>query len=56
MRELMIAKYAKDLTIESEGDKNMHLKIEPNLYRELSNIIKDSKSFYFGVNIEINEQ
>jgi hypothetical protein len=56
MRELLLVKYKNDLSVESEGDKLMNLKIEPNLYRELNNIIKDQKSFYYGVSIEINEQ
>eukprot|EP00347_Sterkiella_histriomuscorum_P002246 403368911 len=56
LKEVIERDYAQDYEVERIGEKFMQCQIQPNMFRELNNIVKDDKQFYSGVTIEIQEQ
>jgi hypothetical protein len=46
MKEELKKDFEQDFEIENEHDNVLFMKIAPNLYREINNIIKKEKFFY----------
>lgn len=49
-------KLGDDFNIERVTEKFMELMIQPHLFREINNIVKNDKDFYNGVHVEIEDQ
>ena len=47
---------AEEFTVERIAEKFMELQIQPSLFREINNIVKQDKEFYANVCIEISDQ
>lgn len=56
MKEFIEKDHAQDCEIERLAEKLMQLQIQPHMFRELSNKVKEDKQFFNGVVIEIEEQ
>ena len=56
MKELIEKDHAQDCEVERLAEKMMQLQIQPHMFRELSNVVKDDKQFFAGVTIEIQDQ
>ena len=51
----MKSNHGEECEIERIGEKMMQLTIQPHLFRDLNNIVKEEKEFYQDVCIEIQE-
>ncbi|CDW78721.1 ribosome maturation protein sbds-like [Stylonychia lemnae] len=56
MKDFIEKEHQNDCEIERLGERLMQLQIQPNMFRELSNVVKENKEFYNGVVIEIQDQ
>ncbi len=53
MKELIEKDHKEDCEIERLGEKMMQLQIQPHMFRDLNNYVKEDKAFFTGVSIEI---
>lgn len=53
MQELIKAEHTAECEIERATEQMMQLQIQPHMFRELSNYVKEDKQTFAGVSIEI---
>ena len=56
MKAYILSEHEKDCIIERDGDNMLILKVEPHLFRDLSNYISKDKDFFVEVSMEIQDQ
>ena len=55
MKEELLKNHATECEVEKLTEKMMQLQIQPNMFREINNIVKNEKAFYSEVSIEIQD-